>query len=362
VTVPKIYSRKTGHRVVIIVGICVFLAAITWLVFGQTLGHEFINYDDPEYVYSNLSVTRGLTLDGAAWAFTHSHGNNWHPLTSLSHMLDWQLYGRKASGHHLTNVLLHTIGVLLLFFVLRQMTGAVWRSAFVAVLFAIHPLHVESVAWIAERKDVLSGVFFMLTLGAYVWYVRKRTLGSYAAICILFACGLMSKSMLVTLPFVLLLLDYWPLGRFAYSSPATHKGKHFDQRKNFTRITRLVAEKIPLFALSAASCVATFLAQGDAISSIARLPFWWRLNNAFVSYIVYLRQMLWPFRLAPFHTYPQTLPGWKVAFSILLLISITGGVLALRRTHPYLVTGWLWYLWHAGARDRSHSGWFAGTR
>jgi hypothetical protein len=204
--VPKIFCHQISYRSVTIVGICVFLAAITWLVFGQTLGHEFINYDDPEYVYNNLQVASGLSLHGVTWAFTHSHCNNWHPLTWLSHMLDCQLYGRKAGGHHFTNVLLHALGVLLLFLVLRQMTGALWRSAFVATLFAIHPLHVESVAWIAERKDVLSGVFFMLTLGAYVRYVRAPSIGRYSAVAVVFAHWLIYKPNLVTVPVVLLLL------------------------------------------------------------------------------------------------------------------------------------------------------------
>src|SRR6202047_5254442 len=190
------------------------------MVFGQTLGHDFINYDDQNYVYENAKITGGLNLAGIGWAFSHVHAQNWHPLTTISHMLDCQLYGLKAGGHHFTNVLLHTVAALLLFAVLRQMTGALWRSAFVAALFAIHPLRVESVAWVAERKDVLSGVFFMLTLAGYLRYVRKPSLGSYLLVVLAFALGLMSKPMLVTLPFVLLLLDYWPLGRFTEQTSA----------------------------------------------------------------------------------------------------------------------------------------------
>ena len=350
---PKILSNRIRNRWVIKAGIGFFLAAITWLAFGQTLGHGFVNYDDPQYVYDNVEVTSGLTLHGVTWAFTHSHLNNWHPLTWLTHMLDWRLYERKAGGHHLTNLLLHTASVLLLFLVLSQMTGALWRSAFVAAIFAIHPLHVESVAWIAERKDVLSGVFFMLTLGAYVRYVRRQTLGRYAVMWILFACGLMSKPMLVTLPFVLLLLDYWPLNRvrnqrfevgsrrLAVSSqpPSRSYGE-----SRWSLVRHLILEKVPLLALCVVSSVITLLAQGNAIVSISRLPFWWRLNNAFLSYVVYVRQMLWPFRLAPFYTYPQTFPAWEVAASILLLIGLTAAAIALRRGHPYLVTGWFWYL------------------
>jgi tetratricopeptide (TPR) repeat protein len=329
---------------VTIASICLFLATITWLVFGRTVRYDFVNYDDPAYVYDNPQVTSGLTAHGVIWAFTSGHANNWHPLTWLTHMLDYQVYGGNAGGHHFTNVLLHTIAVLLLFLVFAQMTGALWRSAFVAALFAIHPLHVESVAWVAERKDVLSGVFFMLTLGAYVRYVRRQTPGRYATMWILFACGLMSKPMLVTLPFVFLLLDYWPLGRLANSYRPRAKGKQVHRRTNFSLITQLILEKVPLLALSAASCVATFLAQGHAISSIARLPFWWRLNNAFLSYLVYVRQMMWPFGLAPFYSYPQTLPYRVVAISILLLIAMTAAAIVVRQKHPYIVTGWFWYL------------------
>ena len=342
---PRIFRHQVRQRSFTIAAICVFLATITWLVFGQTLGHGFVNYDDQQYVYDNLEVTSGLTLHGLTWAFTHSHFNNWHPLTWLTHMLDWQLYERKAGGHHLTNLLFHTASVLLLFGVLAQMTGALWRSAFVAALFAIHPLHVESVAWIAERKDVLSGVFFMLTLGAYVRYVRRQTLGRYAIMWLLFACGLMSKPMLVTLPFVLLLLDYWPLNRVANQRlEVGSRRSGVSTQPPWSLVGHLILEKVPLLVLCVASSVATLLAQGNAIVSISRLPFWWRLNNAFLSYVVYVRQMLWPFRLAPFYTYPQTFPGWEVAGSILLLIGITTAAIALRRGHPYLVTGWLWYL------------------
>jgi len=210
------------------------------MVFGRTLWDDFVNYDDPRYVYQNTTITSGLNISGIAWAFTHIHAENWHPLTTITHMLDCQLYGLKASGHHFTNVLLHTIAVLLLFVVLQQMTGALWRSAFVAALFAIHPLHVESVAWVAERKDVLSGVFFMLTLLAYFHYTRAPSNWRYLIAAFVFALGLMSKPMLVTLPFVLLLLDYWPLGRIKPQRP--------DIRR---QLLKLIAEKIPLIALSA---------------------------------------------------------------------------------------------------------------
>ena len=321
---------------VVIVGLSVLLVAVTWVVFGQTLSHGFVDYDDPNYVYNNSDVTGGLTLNAVRSAFTESHSNNWHPLTWISHMLDWRWYGRNAGGHHFTNVLLHTIAVLLLFGVLARMTGALGRSAFVAALFAIHPVHVESVAWITERKDVLSGVFFMLVLGAYLRYASRQTPGRYVIVCVLFACGLMCKPMLVSLPFVLLLLDFWPLNRIR-----SHKPEVRSQR---SVIYRLIKEKIPLLLLSAASCVATFLAQGEAISPVARLPFWWRVSNAFLSYVVYLRQMLWPVDLAPFYSYPQRLPGLQLALSIVLLTAITAAAIVARRRRPYLPTGWFWYV------------------
>src|SRR5436190_14967195 len=212
-------TRLTASKRRVVIEIAVVLTAITWLVFGQTLGYQFVTFDDPQYVYANRDVAAGLSLEGVSWAFTHTIGGNWHPLTTISHMLDCQLYGLKPAGHHLTNVLLHTIAVVLLFLVLRQMTDTLWQSAFVAALFAIHPLHVESVAWISERKDLLSAVFFMLTLGAYIRYVHKLSFTSYLLVLLVFAFGLMSNPMLVTVPFVLLLLDYWPLKRFAPEAP-----------------------------------------------------------------------------------------------------------------------------------------------
>jgi len=321
-------SRVTGLLV------CLVLVAITWAVFGQTLAHDFVNFDDHVYVYENPLVVRGLSTEGTIDAFTHTHARNWHPLTTVSHMLDCQLYGLNAGGHHFTNVILHTISVLLLFLVLKQMTGALWQSAFVAALFAIHPLHVESVAWIAERKDVLSAVFFMLTLAAYARYGRAPSPARYLLVALLFAFGLMSKPMLVTLPFVLLLLDYWPLGRLG--------GQKSEVRG---RLRRLITEKVPLFALSVLSCIATLFAQRQGPSAIDQLPFLWRLENTFVSYFTYIWQMLWPARLAVFYPHPNDrLPLIKITAAIALLIGISLVAICLRRTKPYLVTGWFWYL------------------
>ena len=325
--------------------VSVFLVAITWLVFGQTLGHDFVNFDDHVYVYDNPLVAKGLTVDGVIGAFTHAHARNWHPLTTMSHMLDCQLYGLKARGHHFTNVLLHTVAVLLLFAVLRDMTGTFWRSAFVAALFAIHPLHVESVAWVAERKDVLSAVFFMLTLGAYVRYVRAPSIGRYVCVAFLFALGLMSKPMLVTLPFVLLLLDYWPLRRIEKPSSAKSKSKShsWSDRQSIPR--QLILEKIPLLALSAGSCVATLFAQSQRTGSIDQLPFMWRVNNAFVSYVTYVWEMFWPGQLAVFYPHPNNrLPIWEILLAIAFLAAVIVMALFLRKKRPYILTGWFWYL------------------
>jgi tetratricopeptide (TPR) repeat protein len=330
----SIALRKTTRRQWLTAGICICLAVLTWAVFGQTLRHDFVNYDDPRYVYQNTRITSGLNIAGIAWAFTHIHSENWHPLTTITHMLDSSLYGLKAGGHHFTNVLLHTVAVVLLFLLLQQMTGALWKSAFVAAVFAIHPLHVESVAWVAERKDVLSGVFFMLTLLAYVHYARAPSTWRYLIVAFVFALGLMSKPMLVTLPFVLLLLDYWPLRRIR------------DQRSRVGRqLLSLLVEKIPLIALSAVSSVITFLAQRGALGGTEQLPMLARINNALVSYVVYVRQMFWPANLAVFYPHPENrLPPWEISLALAVLIGITIAAVILRKKAPYFIMGWFWYI------------------
>jgi len=321
------------------------LVAITWTVFGQTLGHDFVNFDDHVYVYDNPMVARGLTFEGLVSAFTHSHARNWHPLTTITHMLDCQLYGLKAGGHHFTSVFWHTIAVLLLFLVLRKMTGAFWRSAFVAAVFAIHPLHVESVAWVAERKDVLSAVFFMLTLVAYVRYVEAKSVARYLLVTLIFAFGLMSKPMIVTLPFVLLLLDYWPLRRFETRSSTRSKSKIINWLDGQPIPLRLFLEKIPLLALSLASCAVTLLASNQPIGSIEQLPFTWRAANALTSCIDYMGKMLWPTRLAVFYPHPNDqLPFWKVTIALIFLLAATLTSVVMRKKRPYVLTGWLWYL------------------
>jgi tetratricopeptide (TPR) repeat protein len=313
-----------------VAGICVVLVLMVLAVFGQTARFGFLNSDDNLYVVENAHVTGGLSLKGLAWVFTHADCFLYHPLTMLSLMADYQLYGLHAGGYHLTNVLLHAASALLLFLVLRQMTGALWRSAFVAALFAIHPLRVESVAWVAERKDVLSGFFFMLTLQAYVQYVHKpNSPARYLMVAAAFLLALLSKPTVVTLPFVLLLLDYWPLNRFE------RPGK----------LSRLLLEKIPLLALAAGACAMTGLAAEKWITPNALVSMPLRLGNALVYYAVYLRQMIWPEGLAvPYPDPHHGLPPWEVALAGALLAGLSAVAWKERRTRPWLLIGWLWYL------------------
>ncbi len=341
-------------------GVCIFLAAIIWVVFGQTLGYEFVNYDDGGYVNENPVVARGLSLKGVEWAFTHIVVSNWHPLTMLTHMLDCQLYGLNAGGHHLTNVLLHTATAILLFLILRRMTGFLWRSAFVAAVFAIHPLRVESVAWVAERKDVLSGLFFMLTLWAYTRYVAscrwQVTRGDstpspatrhpslfYCLVLLFFALGLLCKPMLVTVPFVLLLLDYWPLGRVTNGEWQVTRFRI--PVPQLSTLNQLLLEKLPLFGLAVASSVVTIFVQHKALQSFERFSLPVRLGNAVISYVVYLGQMFWPTGLAVLYPFTARDIGFlAVVLSLVLLGGISAGVFILCRRRPYFLTGWLWYL------------------
>lgn len=321
--------------------ICFGLAAITWIVFGQSLGFDFVNYDDSFYVYQNHWVSDGLTRAGLIRAFTHPLVGNWHPLTSISLMLDATFFGLKPGGYHFVNVLLHTTAVLLLFLVLKSMTGATWRSAFVAALFAIHPLRAESVAWISERKDVLSANFFFLALWAYVRYARSRSLGRYLLLAAFFALGLLSKAMLVTLPFLLLLLDYWPLRRF----PAPGSSGHDSSDQKSLTVSRLILEKLPLVALVVAASIATILAQKLALEAAQDWPLRWRIDNALVTVWVYLRQMVWPTQLAVFYPHPRghlSLSLGTLAVVALLLVSSAGFL--WRKKCPYFLTGWFWYL------------------
>jgi tetratricopeptide (TPR) repeat protein len=327
-----------------LIAIYLFLAVISLVVFNQTVRYNFVNFDDDLYVYEAPAIKAGLTIQGVAAAFTKPHARNWHPLTTISHMLDCQLYGLKAGGHHATNVILHTLAVLLLFRVLQQMTGSIWKSSVVAALFAIHPLHVESVAWVSERKDVLSAVLFFLMLGAYSSYARAPSIRRYLLIAALLAAGLMSKPMLVTAPMVLLLLDYWPLRR-TVSHESNTKGHALVVKGQSSTISRLILEKLPLFALSAGAAVVTFIVQKRAVGAIPPLPLAWRVENAVVSYLIYIWQTLWPARLAAFYPHPNgTLAFWEVTLATGLLVVITATAIVFRNRWPYLFTGWLWYL------------------
>jgi len=353
--------------------ICLALIAITFAVFGQTLRFGFVNYDDPVYVSENGQIQKGLTWQNVRWAFTHVHSHNWHPLTTMSHMLDCQLFGLRPGAHHFVNVLLHSASAVLLFVALVKMTmsGSVvaerrteanpavedhrynlWRSAFVAAVFAIHPLRVESVAWISERKDVLSGVFFMLTLLAYVHYTRKPSIGRYLLMALFFVLGLLSKPMLVSVPVVLLLLDYWPLNR-AHKSEVILRQKSGairpatagePSRSRWAIVRGLLAEKIPLLGLAIGSAIATLIAQRGGILEITHLPLSWRVANAASVYLSYIGQLFWPVKLAAMYPHPGRLPISETGLAAALLIGITAVAFVFRRRRPYFITGWLWYL------------------
>lgn len=306
------------------------LVAAGAFVYEPVRHHEFVNFDDAQYVRRNPAVTGGLNGRSMSWALTTGHAGNWHPLTWLSHMLDVELFGLDPGPHHLTSAVLHVVNTLLLFGLLLRMTGALFRSAFVAALFELHPLHVESVAWIAERKDVLSGLFLFLTLWAYLAYVRRPRRSRYALVLVLFALGLMAKPMLVTLPFVLLLLDVWPLGRTA---------------EPFAR-PRLIVEKLPLVGLAIASSVVTVLVQqrAGAIKGLGVLPFDRRLATAVLAYVTYAAKAVWPSRLAAIYPYPAPPPSWQVLGAIAVLAGVSALALRARPRHPYLPVGWFWYL------------------
>ena len=308
-----------------------FLVIVTFLVYSQVLDHGFLNFDDTRYVTENPHITKGLTREGVVWAFTESYASNWHPMTWLSHMLDFDVYGPDPSGHHLTNLLFHIANTLLLFGALLKMTGALWRSGLVAVLFAVHPLNVESVAWIAERKNVLSTFFWFLTLWAYVGYVEKKKVGNYLLVVLFLTLGLMSKPMLVTLPFTLILLDFWPLKRWG----------------DVRTIKPLLLEKIPLFILVLGASVTTYIVQkgGGAMRSTEFSSLYTSTANALVSYVEYLWKMVWPSGLSVFYPHPgDTLPAWKALVCGLALVGGTTWVVKAVRRAPYLSVGWFWYL------------------
>ncbi len=312
---------------------CLVLIAASVIVYAPVRHFGFVNMDDPEYVTDNPHVAQGLTWQGAQWALTSSDAANWHPVTWLSHMLDVQLFGMNAGPQHVTNLILHILNALLLFGLLYRMTGAWGRSAFVAGLFALHPLHVESVAWISERKDVLSTLFGLLAMWAYVAYARRPGPWRYVLVVLWFGLGLMAKPMLVTLPFVLLLLDFWPLQRAELG-------------RGGAGLAGLAREKVPLFALAALSSVVTVLAQrqGGAVAGLGGVSLSLRLANALASYAAYIGNMLWPVRLAAYYPLATSAPVMQACLGAVLLIGVTALAIRTRRRHGYFLVGWLWYV------------------
>jgi tetratricopeptide (TPR) repeat protein len=330
----KVKTSAQKHSRILI---CLFLAIAVVSVYGQMLGHDFVYYDDHQYAADNAHVKAGLTVEGLKWAFTTLYVEFWHPLTWLSLMLDTQLFGVAAGGYLFSNLLLHILNALLLFIFFNRSTGSVWQSGLVAALFALHPIHVESVAWIAQRKDVLSTFFWMLTLLCYGFYVERPGPKRYLGVILALILGLMAKPMLITLPLVLLLLDYWPLGRFR---TATSLNSFLNSALIFLR------EKIPLLAVSGAAGVITYLAQqsGGGIKSVASVSLAERISNALISYVGYIVNMLWPFKLACYYPFPDSFSLWRVGGSFLLLLLITWFAVRSARRHPFFIVGWLWYL------------------
>jgi tetratricopeptide (TPR) repeat protein len=320
--------------------ICFLLAVATLVLYSPTGTHPFTNYDDNDYVVQNSHVTAGLKWDTVIWALTATEASNWHPLTWLSHALDCQLFGLDPSGHHWTSVVIHALNAVLLFLLQWRATGATGRSLVVAALFAVHPLNVESVAWIAERKNVLSTLLFLLTLGAYGWYAQRPRLSRYAIVAGLFSLGLMAKPMLVTLPFVLLLIDYWPLRRTEGSSFSPGASGFVS-----APLSRLMLEKLPLLALSAGSAVLTVVAQGSSLAPSERFPLGIRLENAVYSCGMYLAKAFWPARLALFYPHPgNSLQAWQWIGAGFVLVAISAFAWTQASNRPYLLVGWCWFL------------------
>ena len=350
--------------------IIVLLIIASFIAFGRILNNDFINFDDTVYITENNHIKAGLNLETIKWAFTATVSNHWHPLTLLSHALDWTLFGANASGHHLVSLLLHIGAVLFLFLFLEKTTEAIWPSAFVVALFALHPLRLESVAWAASRKDVLSVFLGMATLYAYAYYVEKHQISKYFFCLILFALGLLAKPILVTLPFVLMLIDYWPLERWQKAlnfqsnmsvantkNPAKEKRQHkqaYPVPKNISAsaqnisqsINSLLWEKAPFIILSILSSIVTIWAQskGGAIASLEKLPLFKRLSNAVISYVSYLGKTFWPFDLAVFYPYEQTFPLWQVLGGALLLLAISIATIFFIKKAAFLFVGWFWFL------------------
>jgi tetratricopeptide (TPR) repeat protein len=310
--------------------IYIMLAVITFAAYEPILHNSFIIFDDDAYIYANPNITTGLTVKNIVWAFTNIHANNYHPITSISHMLDCQLFKLNPGGHHLMNLIFHIFNTALLFYVLSKMTKRTWASAFVAALFALHPLHVESVAWASERKDVLSTFFWLLAMLAYWSYVQQKSKSGYVLTLVMFTLGLLSKPMMVTLPCVLLLMDYWPLDRFKK-----------------TNIQKLIVEKIPFFLLSGIISWITLVVQGKMglVKEVSKYPLAWRIENTILSYFIYLEKMFWPFNLAIFYPHPKdTIVLWHMYAALAILIAITIFAIWKIRQRPYIAIGWFWFV------------------
>ena len=335
------------YRVVLV---CAALALLIFIVFEPVLHSELIGFDDSTYVTRNPHTRAGLTRDSIAWAFGFKTSTYWHPLTWLSHMLDCQLFGLNPGMHHLTNLVLHIANSLLLFLVLKRMTRSLGKSFFVALLFALHPINVDSVAWVAGRKNILSTFFWMLVMLSYAFYSERPSLCRYVLVLLFFVLGLLAKPMLVTLPFVLILLDYWPLERIRFASAADgDNGKNSDANisdNKGTGISRLLLEKIPFLALSVVSMFLSYLPlqQRDRVISTEAVPMMLRIANALVSYVSYIKNMFWPKGLAIFYPYPDSIPIWQTIVSLLLLVFVTVLLIRLFRSKRYLTMGWLWYV------------------
>jgi len=327
--------------------ICFFLSAITIGIYWQVNRLDFTDYDDDAYVTLNPDVTGGLDIKELPWAFTSNYCSNWHPLTWISHMADCEMGGLDPAVHHRTSLFFHVANVLLLFLALNKLTGRRWASAFVAALFAVHPLHVESVAWVAERKDVLSTFFFMLTILAYIRYVKAPKIGNYVLIALAFVLGLLSKPMLVSVPFLLILLDIWPLKRTHREQEPVNKKRKYMPDRQPKSLSALFIEKIPLFVLAIASCAVTFFAQRNAgaVQTTESYSIGIRIANALVAYTAYLYKTIWPLDLCCFYPHPgATIPVWITIASSLILLAITIFAVRTIRTRPYFFVGWLWYL------------------
>ncbi len=343
-------SYKTSILKYRVLLICIILSALLLVVYWQVQDYDFIGYDDNVYVLENRHVRGGISIANIFWALKDTHLGIWHPLTWWSHILDWALFKSNSGGHHWSSLIIHIVNTLLLFTVFNRMTGEMGKSAFVAVLFALHPLNVESVAWVAERKNVLSASFWLLTIWFYVSYVERSGFLRYLLVLLIFSIGLMAKPMLVTLPFVLILLDYWPLGRFRLKSREENGStQECESVRIYTEersISRLIVEKIPLFVLSLISSTITIFAakSGDALRSLEGFPLSGRLANALIGYVTYLKKMFWPHNLSVFYPYRETFSIWYVLIAGLIIIFITVAVIRELRKYPYFVVGWFWYM------------------